>query len=97
MPSKIAGDLGLMDLGRLIRHTNDEGVVSEGTLGYIAFDINAERGEQVRISLDTDDWYPNDMVWLNVDPFTKLEIVEPEDEDYVDEHHPSNPSALGWT
>jgi len=95
MPNKIAGDFGLMDLGLLVRHANDEGVVTTGTVGYISFDVNADVNEQVTIILDVDDWYPNDEVRLHLHPFTKLEILEPE-EVYVDEHHPSNPEALGW-
>lgn len=94
MPNKIAGDLGLMDLGLEVRFNDVDGDVHTGTLAYIAFDLGKEVGEQVTIAIDTDEYgYSNAMFYVH--PFTKLEIVEIED-DYEDEHHPSNPSALGW-
>ena len=94
MHNKIAGDLGLMDLGLEVRFTDVDGDVHTGTLAYIAFDLGKEVGEQVTIGIDGDEYsFYN---WnVNVSPFTKLEIVEIE-EDYEDEHHPSNPTALGW-
>jgi hypothetical protein len=100
MPNKIAGDLGLMDLGRPVRYTDSEGESVEGTIGYISFDIGEDAGSSIRISIDTELYWPDDIVDIKVGPFTPIEFVDPQfdeaEEDYVDEHHPSNPSALGW-
>jgi hypothetical protein len=98
MPSKIAGDLGLMDLGRPVRYTDSEGESVEGTIGYISFDIGEDAGSSIRISIDTELYWPDDIVDIKVSPFTRIEFIDPQSgKAEEDEHHPSNPSDLGWT